>query len=170
MAWAYAPGERPATEDEPLDRDAADPARLRTVAGIDALEDAVREAPEWVVLRYGMFHGPGTWFARDGLRAADTRAGRLPADGSVTSFLHVDDAAAAAVDALGWPSGAVNVCDDDPVDGHDWVPAFCAWAGAPAPPRVDEPRPGWARGADNRHAREDLGWTPQHPSWRKSFG
>ncbi|MGW5157053.1 hypothetical protein ACWEPN_16425, partial [Nonomuraea wenchangensis] len=26
-----------------------------------------------------------------------------------------------------------------------------------------------ARGADNRHARRDLGWTPAYPSWREGF-
>ncbi|MEU4513367.1 NAD(P)-dependent oxidoreductase, partial [Nonomuraea wenchangensis] len=26
-----------------------------------------------------------------------------------------------------------------------------------------------ARGADNRHARQDLGWTPAYPSWREGF-
>jgi len=30
-------------------------------------------------------------------------------------------------------------------------------------------RHGWARGADNRRAREELGWTPSRPSWRDGF-
>lgn len=36
--------------------------------------------------------------------------GELAADGDVSSFVHVDDAAGAAADALEWPTGAVNVC------------------------------------------------------------
>jgi nucleoside-diphosphate-sugar epimerase len=168
IAWAYAGGDSPADEDTPLDLDAPEP-RATTVRGVAALEAAVREAPEWVVLRYGMFHGPGTWFAPDGLRAADALAGRLVADRDVTSFLHVDDAAAAAVAALEWPSGAVNVCDDEPAAALDWVPAFCASVGAPPPPVSDAPRRRWARGADNRRAREQLGWTPRHRSWRRGF-
>jgi nucleoside-diphosphate-sugar epimerase len=163
IAWAYAGGDGPAGEDTPLDLDAPEP-RATTVRAVAALEAAVREAPEWVVLRYGMFYGPDTWFDPDGLRAADAREGRLVADGDVTSFLHVDDAAAAAVAALGWPSGAVNVCAA-PAAARDWVPAFCASVGAPPPPTSDAPRRPWARGADNRRAREQLGWTPQHPSW-----
>jgi nucleoside-diphosphate-sugar epimerase len=139
------------------------------VRGVAALEAAVREAPEWVVLRYGMFYGPDTWFAPAGLRAADAKAGTLVADGDVTSFLHVDDAAAAATAALEWPSGAVNVCDDEPAAARDWVPAFCASVGAPAPPVSDAPRRAWARGADNRRARDQLGWRPRHPSWRHGF-
>jgi nucleoside-diphosphate-sugar epimerase len=168
IAWAYAGGDAPADEHTPFDLDAPGP-RAGSVRGISALEAAVREAPEWVALRYGMFYGPGTWFAPDGLRAADARAGRLVADGDVTSFLHVDDAAAAAVAALGWPTGAVNVCDDEPAAARDWVPAFCAAVGAPPPSVSDAPRREWARGADNRLAREKLGWTPGHPSWRQGF-
>jgi nucleoside-diphosphate-sugar epimerase len=169
IAWAYGRGADPAVEAVPLDRDALEP-RRRSVLGVDALERAVAEAPEAVVLRYGMFYGPGTWFARTGLRASEARAGRLAATADVTSFLHVDDAAAAAVEALRWPSGAVNVCDDEPAAGWDWVPAFCAAVGAPAPTIGEStPRAGWARGADNRYAREHLGWVPRHPSWRPEF-
>jgi nucleoside-diphosphate-sugar epimerase len=134
---------------------------------VATLEDAVRALPEWVILRYGLLLGPGTWSAVDGARAEDARAGRQPASGDVASFVHVDDAAAATVHALGWPSGAVNVCDDEPVAGHVWVPAFCAAVGAPAPP-VTHARAPWARGADNRRARA-LGWAPRRP-WRDAFG
>jgi nucleoside-diphosphate-sugar epimerase len=165
IAWAYAGGDGPADEDAPLDLDAPEP-RSTSVRGVAALEAAVREAPEWVVLRYGMFYGTDTWFAPDGLRADDARAGKLVADGDVTSFLHVDDAATAAAAALEWSSGAVNVCDNEPAVARDWVPAFCAAVGAPPPPSSDAPRRSWARGADSRHAREQLGWAPRHSSWR----
>jgi len=165
VAWCYEAGNAPADEATALDLDAAEPRRT-TVLGVAALEQAVRELPEWVVMRYGMFLGPGTWFAPDGARAADARAGRLPATGDVTSFVHVDDAAAATALALGWPSGPVNVCDDEPAAGTDWVPVLCAAVGAPPPP-VQEGRAPWARGADNRRARE-LGWTPRRP-WRDAL-
>jgi nucleoside-diphosphate-sugar epimerase len=179
IAWAYAGGDGPAGEDTPLDLDAPEP-RATSVRGVAALEAAVHEAPEWVVLRYGMFYGPDTWFAPDGLRADDARAARgtaaggvgkhsLVADGDVTSFLHVDDAAAAAVAALDWPSGAVNVCDDEPAAAREWVPVFCSSVGAPPPPGSDAPRRAWARGADNQRARKRLGWTPRHTSWRTGF-
>jgi nucleoside-diphosphate-sugar epimerase len=168
IAWVYEPGESPAGEDVPLDLGAAEPRRT-TVAGVDALEGAVRELPAWVVLRYGLLYGPGTWYAPDGARADDARAGRLEADADVASFVHVEDAAAAAAAALEWPSGDVNVCDDAPSPGRDWVPAFCEAVGAPPPPVSDRPRTPWARGADNRHARQDLGWAPRHPDWRAGF-
>jgi nucleoside-diphosphate-sugar epimerase len=60
-----------------------------------------------------------------GRRVAERAArGELAADGDVSSFVHVDDAAGAAADALEWPPGAVNVCDDVPAAGREWVPVF----------------------------------------------
>ncbi|MFC4947826.1 NAD-dependent epimerase/dehydratase family protein [Pseudonocardia sp. GCM10023141] len=168
IAWAYAAGEAPAREDEPLDVAAAEP-RQTSVLGVAALEDAVREVPEAVLLRYGLLYGPGSWYTAGGARAADAVAGRIVADDAVSSLLHVDDAAAAAVAALDWPAGTVNVCDDEPAPARDWVPAFSRSVGAPPPPQASG-RAGWARGADNHHARFDLGWAPRYPSWRAGFG
>ena len=170
IAWAYQAGEVPAAEDVPLDL-GSEGNRLRSVQGVAALEGAVREAPEWVVLRYGLLYGPGTWYSRGGLRADQAARGKLAADGDVSSFVHVDDAAGAAADALSWPTGFVNVCDDVPAAGREWVPAFCRAVGvAPVPALpVDEERHGWARGADNGYARKELNWTPAWPSWRDGF-
>ncbi|MFG2078005.1 NAD-dependent epimerase/dehydratase family protein [Nonomuraea maritima] len=168
ISWVYQAGDDPADESTPLDL-SAQGERARRVLSVAALEEAVAELPEWVVLRYGMLYGPGTWYAPDGGIADQARAGRLTADDQVTSFLHVDDAAAAAVQALTWPNGAVNICDDDPAPGREWVPAFCAAVGAPPPPQAPPGRPGWSRGANNTHARKNLAWTPKHPSWRDGF-
>ncbi|MEU8632588.1 NAD(P)-dependent oxidoreductase [Amycolatopsis sp. NPDC048633] len=168
IAWAYEPGDEPAVEDTPLDLHGA-PDRVATVEGIAALEMAVAELPEWVVLRYGTLYGPGTWYERGGLMAQLAQAGHVPANADVSSFVHVDDAASAAVAALSWPSGPVNVCDDEPAAGHEWVPVFCAAVGASEPTRADAERTGWARGADNRYARKELDWVPGRPSWRDGF-
>ena len=149
IAWAYVAGDRPATEDTPLRAD---------MPGVPQLEAAVRELPEWVVLRYGLLYGPETWYAQDGLMAARARAGELAVDDDITSFVHVDDAAAAG--------GGLVVADV----GRAWVPAFCRAVGAPPPPTsaVAGPRTGWARGADNRRAHA-LGWAPRYTSWRDGF-
>lgn len=163
IAWVYEPGDEPATEDTPLDVSRDD-----TAAAVGVLEQTVSEVPEWVVLRYGLFYGPTTWYAPDGLMADAARAGQLTADRDITSFVHIDDAAAAAVAALDWPSGPVNICDDEPAAGTDWLPAFCASVGAPPPPESTNRNP-WARGADNTYARKHLDWTPIHPSWRSAF-
>jgi len=169
IAWMYEAGEAPAAEDVPLDLGAGG-SRLRTVQGVAALEAAVREVPEWVVLRYGLLYGPGTWYARDGLMAERAARGELATDDDVSSLVHVDDAAGAAAEALSWPTGFVNVCDDEPAASREWVPAFCRAAGVAEPvAAAGGERHGWARGASNEYARKGLNWTPAYPSWREGF-
>ena len=73
-------------------------------------EQAEREAlaAGGVVLRYGFFGGPGTWYFEDGAVGELVRKRRYPLVGEgagVHSFIHVDDAAAATVAALEAPSG-----------------------------------------------------------------
>lgn len=167
--WVYEPGDTPATEDVPLDLGTTDPRRALSVQGITELERQAARSPEWVALRYGTFYGPDTWYAPPGAFAELARGGELTATADVTSFVHVDDAAEAAVAALHWPTGVVNVCDDEPAAGLEWVPVFCAAVGAAPPPIDDAPRAGFARGADNTLARQSLGWSPSWASWRDGF-
>ena len=168
ICWIYEPGEGPADEDTPLDLDAPDPRKFM-VGAVAELEAQAARSPEWVVLRYGMLYGPDTWYSPTGDMADRARRGDLPATADVTSFVHVDDAAAAAIQALTWPSGAFNLCDDEPAAGSAWVPAFCAEVGAPPPPSASAERTGFARGADNSRARRTLGWTPRWTTWREGF-
>ncbi|HEV2640794.1 MAG TPA: NAD(P)-dependent oxidoreductase [Actinocrinis sp.] len=166
IAWVYRPGNRPAAESEPLDRDAADP-RGRTIAAVDALETASAELPQHVILRYGALYGPGTWYSRDEMVAGRLRRGEIPADDAVTSFVHVEDAAQAAAQALEWPSGTYNVVDDEPAAARDWVPVLAEVFGATVP----EPTAGgqaWERGADNARASAQ-GLKLRYPSWREGF-
>jgi nucleoside-diphosphate-sugar epimerase len=162
ISWVYEPGDTPAEETVPLD---GDPARAGMMAGVRALEDAAARMPEHVVLRYGTLYGPGTWYAPGEWTARQLREGGMVADDAVTSFCHVADAAAAAVAALEWPTGVVNVVDDEPAAAKQWLPFLAAAFGEPAPPVADGRR-GWQRGASNRKAREELGWIPLHRSWR----
>jgi nucleoside-diphosphate-sugar epimerase len=168
IAWCYEPGPDPASESIPLDAVSTDPARRSAVDAVISMETGTARLPHWVVLRNGLLYGPGTWYAPEGAYGTAARSGQLTADADVTSFVHVDDAAAAAVMAVGWPSGAVNVVDDEPAPGTAWTPEFCTAVGAP-PPRPDPaPRQPWARGAVNYRART-LGWMPGHRSWRTGF-
>ncbi|MFF0264712.1 NAD-dependent epimerase/dehydratase family protein [Kribbella sp. NPDC004536] len=181
IAWAYEPGTAPADESTPLDLHSPDANRRTTVDSVHTLEQITAEAPEWVVLRYGMLYGPDTWYTRGGLMATAP----LPTGPDVTSFLHIDDAARAASAALSWPSGAVNIVDDEPAAASTWAPVFAAAAAAPAPIATPESSPAaiatpgsspaatprsalWARGATNTRAHA-LGWTPTHPTWRTGF-
>jgi nucleoside-diphosphate-sugar epimerase len=162
----YAPGPGLADETDPLDVNS--PASGAAAEALVALEATVSEAPHGVLLRYGTLYGPGTSYASDGAIAAQVRRGELPATDDVTSFLHVEDAADAAVQALGWPAGPVNIVDDEPAAGTDWLPVYAAAIGADAPP--EKPGTGSGlRGAANSKARKDYGWEPVHPSWREGF-
>jgi nucleoside-diphosphate-sugar epimerase len=137
-----------------------------------------------VVLRYGQLYGPGTYFAPDGDFARRARGRQLPIvgdGGGMFSFLHVEDAASAAVAALERGSGVYNVSDDEPAAARDWIPVFCEAVGAPRPMRV----PVWLarviagrmvaegmtryRAAANGKSKAELGWTPGHPTWRQGF-
>lgn len=167
IAFAYAPGEGPARETDPPHLDAPAP-RSRTVEGVVVLEQAMAEMPEGVTLRYGTLYGEGTWYSRAGTVADSIRAAKLRATPGVTSFLHVDDAAHAALAALAWPPGVVNIVDDEPAPGTQWVPFLAALLDAPPPPRSESAHP-WERGASNARARRELGWTPLWPGWRNGF-
>jgi nucleoside-diphosphate-sugar epimerase len=96
IAFGYAPGSEPHPESDPFNL--ADGARLVTVqAAADMEEQVLGSGMEAVVLRYGLFYGPGTWSAGPARRPA----------------LHVDAAARAALLALTCKPGVYNIADDD---------------------------------------------------------
>ncbi|WP_131741365.1 NAD-dependent epimerase/dehydratase family protein [Actinomadura roseirufa] len=161
VAWLYVAGAAPAVE-----TDALDPT-LQPYPGVAALERAVAEMPRGVLLRYGALYGPGTWYAPDGAIARRVRAGSLRPTPAWTSFVHADDAAAAALAALEWPAGVVNIVDDEPATTADWLPVYSAALGAPVPGKG---RHAAATGRPVSNAKAlSLGWKPQVPSWRTGF-
>jgi nucleoside-diphosphate-sugar epimerase len=161
ISWAYEPGSSPADERVPLARDPRDGSP--GFAAIEALESAVLRLAHGVVLRYGLLYGPGTWYASDGDMWARAARGEVAATTAWTSFVHVDDAADAAVAALSWPRGIVNVVDDEPTHVDEWGPLLVSAAGATVS--------SISARAEGRAARNDkaraLGWVPRHPSWRE---
>jgi len=185
IAFAYATeGDWIKSEDAPLGVD-AQPPMGEAIGAVAELERQVLEAGG-TVLRYGYFYGPGTQFHAHGFYGELARKRQFPIVGSGQgrwSFIHIDDAAQATVDALerGQP-GVYNIVDDDPAPVSEWAPAFAASVGAKRPFRV----PAWlgrlvagrtavegmtqARGASNAKAKRELGWTPHHASWRDGFG
>jgi nucleoside-diphosphate-sugar epimerase len=164
----YVPGEGLADEETPLYVDAPEPwdGVARAVA---IMEQTVGELPESVVLRYGLFYGPGTAFDFDGRTAERVRRRDMPINENVVSFLHVEDAASSARQALGWPAGTYNIADDEPAATADWLPRYAAEIGAPPPPSAAGRDPILSRGVTSEKARREQGWTPRHPSWRAGF-
>jgi len=174
------------TEEDPLD---AAPVRAmrETLGGIRHLEEAVLGA-SWtvgIVLRYGVFYGPGTSMAPGEEQFELVRKRKFPLvgdGGGVWSFIHVGDAAEATVAAVEHGRrGVYNVVDDDPAPVAEWLPALAQQLGAKKPMRV--PRfigrlfAGEAgvvmmtdvRGASNAQAKLELAWRPAHPSWRQGL-
>ena len=185
--WNYERrGGRLKTEEDPFDPDP--PAnQKRSIAAIRHLESAVlgAEGIGGVALRYGNFYGPGNGISSDGEIAEQVRRRRLPiiGDGAgIWSFVHIDDAAAAAVAAIerGDP-GVYNVADDAPAPVAEWLPELARVLGAKPPRRV----PVWLgrlaagevavsmmtqiRGTSNAKAKRELGWQPRYSSYREGF-
>ena len=194
VAQSYAPaifarvGGPVKVEEDPID--ASPPDQLRTtVEAIRHVENAVTGATwtEGVVLRYGGFYGPGTHFSLgpEGTMVEAIRKRQLPLvgkGGGVWSFIHIEDAADATVEAIeGRGRGIYNIVDDEPAAVAEWLPVAAEAVDAPAPRRV----PRWlgrlfagefvtvmmteARGASNAKARRELDWAPRHASWREGF-
>lgn len=150
---------------------------------IGAYEDAVLSSTslQGVVLRYGFFYGPGTWYRPDGAIAEQARKGETSIIGegnAVWSFVHIDDAIAATVAALTAEPGVYNLVDDHPLQVSAWLPAFARWVDAPAPNRVSVEDARKAAGdeavyyhtqltgASNDAAKAKLGFTPRPLLWK----
>ena len=185
--WTFArDGGAIKSENEALDPDPPQEMR-RTLDAIEYLERAVTNstAPEGIVLRYGGFYGPGTGALEPGMIDQICRR-RMPLLGDGAgwwSFLHVEDAASAAVAAIdrGKAGQIYNIVDDEPAQVKDWLPALAVMLGARPPLHI----PAWigrlvagehvvammtqVRAGSNDKAKRELGWRPAHPSWRAGF-
>ena len=187
IAFAYAPtGEGLKNEDDALFDNAPWPFK-RSVQALHELEDITTgtDGIEGIALRYGFFYGPDTGYARDGYYASEAKRRRLPVvgnGGGVFSFIHVEDAARAAVAAIGNANpGIYNVVDDEPAPMREWVPRYAEVLGAKKPFRIPKliarlvagryttMMATELRGATNERAKRELGWAPLHSSWRQGF-
>jgi nucleoside-diphosphate-sugar epimerase len=185
--WNYArTGNALKTEEDPLDP--TPPAnQVESLGAIRYLEHAVLTTAgiEGVALRYGNFYGPGTGLDIGGTIVAQVRKRQFPivGDGAgVWSFVHMDDAASAAILAMEHGSpGVYNIVDNEPAPVSAWLPALAVAVGAKAPRHV----PTWlgrlaagevgvsmmtrVRGTSNLKATRELGWTPRYPTYREGF-
>ncbi|WP_116949668.1 NAD-dependent epimerase/dehydratase family protein [Jiangella endophytica] len=172
------------TEDEPL----ASPPPTGAVEALRAIQYVEQATTgtsgiDGLALRYGSFYGHGTGLTGD---VADLlRKRRLPIVGggtAVWSILHIDDAARATLAAIeGGAPGVYNIVDDDPAPAADVLTTLAAAIGAKKPlrlpARLARPLIGEfgvtfmtaLRGSSNAKARRELGWKPEHASWRQGF-
>jgi nucleoside-diphosphate-sugar epimerase len=172
-------GEAAKSEGDPLDPTPVKTMR-ETAAAMTYLEQVV-VGHGGIALRYGSFYGR----CNDGL-VEPVRKRQFPIvgdGGGVSSFVHLEDAAAATVLALAHDGPAIyNIVDDEPAPVREWLPVLADALGAKPPRRF----PRWlarlfageagvmlgteARGASNAKAKGDLGWRLRYPSWRTGFG
>jgi nucleoside-diphosphate-sugar epimerase len=141
----------------------------RAIAAARAMEDAVQRSQlDWLILRGGLFYGPGTGFDDDWFARASAGKLRMPGEGEdFVSLVHIADMADATVAALErWPSRrALIVADDRPARWREVFSYIADSCGA------GEPKPGGIAGfpsfrVRNARAREALAWAPRYADYR----
>ena len=136
-------------------------------------------------MRYGLLYGPGTSLAPGTDMWEGVRTRKLPVvggGGGIFSFVHVHDAAVAAVLAVdhGAP-GLYNIVDDEPAAASVWLPYLARLVGAKPPRKV----PAWlarplagapmvsmmtvGRGSSNAKARRELGFDAEVSELARRF-
>jgi nucleoside-diphosphate-sugar epimerase len=133
-----------------------------------------------VILRFGVFYGSGAAHSEQILRLARRHIGFVPGPAeSFMSSIHLTDAAAAVVAALGCAGGTYNIVDDEPVTKREHAQACADAVGA----RVWVAGPGRlgllladrltsltrSLRVSNRRFRSETGWTPSYPSVRNGY-
>ena len=182
VAFFAIPGVGLADEETPLAFEAS-PAVAAGARELAELERQLLGNPnvEGIVLRYGFFYGPGTWFNPDGDVGQQVRQRQFPIVGNgegVWSWLHIEDAAIATVVAAeqGNP-GIYLIANDQPLAVREWLPAFAQWVNAPPPLQISVEDALKAsgpdtvyygtqmRGVSNAKAKRELKFQPRPLEW-----
>ena len=165
--------------------DAPSPLRRCVPAWTWRARSRARPGSRGLVLRYGFFYGPGTYYAHDGYLAEETRKRRQPMVGGgsgVFSFIHVDDAADATVAASsGERRASTTWLRRRPGRNARLDTRYAEAVGAKKPLRAAQADGRLVagpmattlatglRGASNAKAKRELGWQPSYSSWREGF-
>jgi nucleoside-diphosphate-sugar epimerase len=172
IAFVNATGSAAWSDEDHIHVPAAETVASRAIAAALAMQASVRSAGlDWIILRGGLFYGPGTGLDDDWFTRARAGTLRLPGDGAdYVSLIHIADMAAATLAAVRrWPSGAVlNICDDEPAPWRDVLGFVAASAG------VGAPEPGGRAGFPsfrlrNTRAADALGWRPFYATYREGL-
>lgn len=160
------------SDEDTIYRSSGDSIASRAIAASLSMEQTITASGlDWIVLRGGLFYGPGTGFDDDWHSRAAAGKLRLPDEGDdFVSLVHIADMAAATVAAVSrWPSRrALIVCDSEPARWRD-VFRFIADAAGQA-----ELKTGGQAGfpsfrLKNQRAREALDWGPFYASYRSGL-
>ena len=133
-----------------------------------------------VVLRFGVFYGPGSHHTDQFLAAARRHIGACTGKPSAyQSLIHLHDAATAVVSALEVPAGVYNIVDDEPMTKRDTARALGAAIGK-RPWLLFPARLAGIMGSksdilmrsqrvSNRAFKAASGWAPIYPSCREGW-
>lgn len=174
IALAYPSATELITEDVPLD---LYPVVESTAVSENTIARFTRAGGTGVVLRFGLFYGPGSSQNHDMLMMAKAgiRVVYGPPDGYY-SPIHLADAGRAVLAALHAPAGVYNIVDDEPITKRDYGQAMSDAVGRRpligAPGRLiglagqnmaavmrSEP-------VSNKRFKEATGWHPHNPNSR----
>jgi nucleoside-diphosphate-sugar epimerase len=175
VVFLYADGgDRWIDEQFPLDV----PAYMRSVVAAESQASRFTEAGgTGVVLRFGMFYGPGSSHTESTLAMARRRIGSaIGPKERYWTMVHLDDAAPAVVAALKVPAGVYNVVEDEPSTRAGQLDAVASALGVQklrSPSRVMAVAGGRKTRAlarsqrvTNRRFKELSGWAPRYPDAR----
>ncbi|MDB4989544.1 MAG: family oxidoreductase [Myxococcaceae bacterium] len=146
-----------------------DDVAARAIGAALAMEACVRASGmDALILRGGLFYGPGTGFDDDWFARAKAGKLRLPGDGeNFVSLVHIADMADAMIAAISRPPAydTLIICDDRPARWREIFSYIVQIVGAAAP------LPGGRIGfpsfrTSNRRAREALSWVPRYADFR----
>jgi nucleoside-diphosphate-sugar epimerase len=141
----------------------------RAIEAALSMEQTVRRSGlQHLILRGGLFYGPGTGFDDEWFSRARAGKLRLPGDGQAfVSLVHIADMADATALALErWPQrDTLAVCDDRPARWLELFSYIAQLVGA------EPPAPGGRLGfpsfrVRNTRAREVLLWRPRYADFR----
>jgi nucleoside-diphosphate-sugar epimerase len=133
-----------------------------------------------VVLRFGLFYGPGSSHSDEMLTLARRRFGvQLGPARAYTPTIHLVDAASAVSAALSVSAGRYNVCDDEPLTAREFTDALAAAVGRKpllrGPGRLallggeNMAAINRSQRVSNRKFKAAADWSPRYPSAREGW-
>jgi nucleoside-diphosphate-sugar epimerase len=172
IGWVAASGTDAWTDEDHVYRPVGESISNKAIAAALTMEETIKSSGlDWMILRGGLFYGPGTGFDDGWYARAAANKLRLPGEGlEYVTLVHIADMAAATVLAVKkWSARSVlTVCDNEPVQWRELFGFICASVGAEAPQAGGPPGFPSFR-LKNARAVEALDWQPRYKSYREGL-